>query len=48
MAERCKTCAISKRVAESKEPACCAWYLENVVILGKSTKECTDYEPIKE
>ena len=46
MEKNCETCQVNKRVSKSKEPACCKWYLDNVVILGKSIKDCTDYEPL--
>ena len=47
MEKKCETCRVNQRVAKSKEPACCVWFLNNVVILGKSAKDCPDYEPIK-
>ena len=47
MKKNCENCKINRRVSNSKEPACCKWYLENIVIKGKSVKDCPDYEPIK-
>lgn len=47
MEKKCATCKVNKRISKSKQPACCKWYMDNVVILGKSVKDCTDYEPIK-
>lgn len=43
---KCDNCKIQKSVNESKEPACCAWFMENVVCMGKSIDECTEYEKI--
>lgn len=47
MDQKCITCKVNKRAMKSKTPACCKWYLDNVVILGKSVRLCPDYEPIK-
>ena len=44
---RCDTCDVMRRIEESKEPACCAWYLDHVVILGETVEDCTTYEPLK-
>ena len=44
---KCDTCQIYKRVIESKEPTCCAWWLENVVCSDKSVEDCTVYEESK-
>lgn len=46
--DKCKTCAVNKRVQESEELVCCAWYLENVVCGDKSVRECSEYEETKE
>ena len=46
MDKKCIDCKVNKRISKSKTPACCKWYMDNVVILGKSTKDCTDFEPI--
>lgn len=48
MNERCKTCDVERRVRESTEPACCVWFLENVVIKGDTVRNCPNYEHIKE
>jgi hypothetical protein len=31
-------------IEKSNEPCVCLWFLENVVIEGKTVEECTDYE----
>lgn len=41
---KCDTCAVQRRVNESKEPACCGWFLENVVCGDKEVRDCTAYE----
>ena len=38
----CKTCKIRKKAI--KEGGCCVWYMDNVVIAGKSVKECPKYK----
>lgn len=40
----CKKCKIYKKVAQSKKPSCCAWYLDNVVLGDKSVKDCPRYK----
>ena len=45
---KCDSCAIMDAVQNSKEPACCVWYMDNVVIDGKSVEECTEYKPKRE
>lgn len=45
---RCGTCAVMKRAQESEEPACCAWFIENVVCGTKSVNDCTEYETVEE
>lgn len=42
----CDTCKVEESIRKSREPACCAWYLENVVIAGSSVDRCSKYEPI--
>lgn len=44
---KCKTCEVMKRIEASNEPACCMWYIDNVVCGDKSVKDCTVYEPPK-
>lgn len=43
--DKCELCAVRNRVRESKEPACCKWYLEHVVILEEPVDNCPDFEP---
>lgn len=43
---KCETCKIEQSIQESNEPACCAWYMDNVVIGGLSVDRCTVYKPI--
>lgn len=45
---KCDKCKVQMCVKESKEPACCKWFIDNVFILGKSVEECELYEPIEE
>ena len=44
---KCKTCEVMKRIEASNEPACCVWYMKNVVCGDKSVEDCTAYEPHK-
>lgn len=43
MNKKCKNCLIHKQMIESKEPSCCAWYIDNVVLGNKSVDECTEH-----
>lgn len=43
MNNKCDTCKIKKEMENSKEPACCVWYLDNVVLDNKSINDCKDY-----
>ena len=43
---KCEKCKVQMRVNESDEPACCKWFMDNVVIGGKSVEDCDVYEPI--
>lgn len=45
---KCDSCNVQICANESEEPACCARYMENVVLRGKSVGECDAYEPINE
>ena len=36
----CKDCNILKKAKLSKEPAACAWYIDNVVCGNKTAKDC--------
>lgn len=42
---KCDNCKIHKDAENSKEPACCIWYMENVVCGDKAVEECDKYEP---
>lgn len=44
---KCKTCKVHEEICRSAEPACCVWFMDNVVIGGKSVDECPVYEPVK-
>lgn len=37
---KCDTCKIIDEVFESKEPTCCVWYMDNVILGGKSAEDC--------
>lgn len=41
---KCDTCRILKESNESKEPACCAWYIDNIVLGDKSVEDCNCYK----
>jgi hypothetical protein len=43
----CDTCKVEASIRKSNEPACCAWYLENVVVGGASVNKCPVYKPIE-
>ena len=47
MDQKCLTCKVNKRILKSKAPACCKWYMDNVVLAGVPVRCCPDYEPIK-
>ena len=38
--KKCKNCKIQKQAEKSKEPACCAWYMDNVICGNKQVKDC--------
>ena len=42
-AKKCNTCKISKEIEKSTEPACCIWYMDNVVLGDKSIDDCEIY-----
>ena len=46
-AMKCETCEVMKRVKASNEPACCVWYIDNVVCGDKSVEDCDACEPTK-
>lgn len=41
---KCDNCKVKMRANESNEPACCKWFMDNVVIGGKSVEDCDVYE----
>lgn len=41
---KCDSCIVWQMARESNEPACCAWYMENVVCGEKSVDDCDEYE----
>lgn len=41
---KCDSCSIMAEVKNSKELACCAWYLEHAVIYGDSVEDCPVYK----
>lgn len=41
----CDTCMIAEEVKQSKEPACCKWYMDNCVCGDKTVLDCTAYKP---
>ena len=43
---KCDTCKVEESIRKSNEPACCAWYMDNVVISGASVDVCPVYKPI--
>ena len=45
--ERCTTCDIQREVDASDAPACCPWYMNNVVCGDKTVQECPMYTPAK-
>ena len=42
-AKKCDTCKVTKVIRESKEPSCCAWYMDNVVCGDKTINDCEEY-----
>ena len=46
-AMKCETCEVMKRIKASNEPACCVWYIDNVVCGDKSVENCDACEPTK-
>ena len=41
---RCSTCKTYAEVMASDEPACCVWYMDNVICGDKTSDDCPDYE----
>ena len=44
---KCETCEVMKRIKASNKPACCVWYIDNVVCGDKSVEDCDACEPTK-
>ena len=42
-AKKCDTCKVTKVIRESKEPSCCAWYMDNVICGDKTINDCEEY-----
>lgn len=42
---RCETCQVYADALKSNEPACCKWFIDNVVCGDKSVKSCPNYKP---
>lgn len=40
---KCDICKVMRDAESSNEPACCAWYLENVIIGNKKVDDCPVY-----
>lgn len=43
-AKKCNTCKIRKEIEKSTEPACCMWYMDNVVLGDKNVNDCEIYQ----
>lgn len=43
-AKKCDSCKIRKEIEKSTEPACCIWYMDNVVLGDKSIDDCEIYQ----
>ena len=41
---RCDTCKIQQLVIASEEPACCEWYMDNVICGDKNPEDCPVYK----
>lgn len=46
--KKCMGCKVFQDILESDVPACCMWFMDNVVICGDSVENCTEYEPVEE
>lgn len=44
---KCDTCKVHQEVLNSDVPACCVWFLENVIVCGDSVDDCPVYEPVE-
>ena len=38
---KCDDCFVNVQAQKSKEPACCAWYLDHVIIGGEDVEKCS-------
>ena len=51
MLERCEKCKVNHRVndeCEKGNPACCKWFLDNVICGDEyGTDNCPDFEPLE-
>ena len=41
---KCGTCKVMEELNKSEEPACCSWFMGNVVCGNKSVDDCDVYE----
>ena len=41
---RCSTCKTYAEAMASGEPACCSWYVDNVIFGDKTSDDCPEYE----
>ena len=48
MPEKCMKCPVYQKMLESNEPACCAWYIDNIVFGVKTVDDCPNYNLIIE
>ena len=44
---KCDTCKIQTEASLSEAPACCIWFMDNVICGEKSIDECDCYKPIE-
>ena len=44
---KCDDCFENAQAQKSKEPACCAWYLDHVAICGENVEKCPNYRKRK-
>ena len=42
--KKCNTCKVGKEIKKSTEPACCIWYMDNVVLGDKNVNDCEIYQ----
>ena len=41
---RCDTCKIQQLAIANEEPACCEWYMDNVICGDKNPEDCPVYK----